>query len=291
MNSTMSRIRYNEDMQIPVIINDISETWVKRDWEAIVHYASDSFWAHTYEIFSAKESSVTQDGSISFSQAFILFDNFFSKLSEEMGYQKKISNYHHEIETYPDGFFGIYLEELPEISLYIDFIHQIFTVSCPDYGGDKDFKSFQVVSGLSWLQECFNYLPLWKAHKNTLTEKFFLDTKNVVVSMISVKTLVESFCKQKKCNYKIVQYYTESEIIVITPEDLFYYIKIYHKPFLQDPYLLINILDNPQEKQLQDKIDCQIMRGEIAEMKEAFEAGFYSAKKAGQIEEDSNFLF
>ena len=64
---------------------------------------------------------------------------------------------------------------------------------------------------------------------------------------------------------------------------MFYYIKIYNKPFTQTPKLLMSFFNNPHEEEITDKLICRIIKGPKKKLKKAFERGFYAIKEAGKI--------
>ena len=247
---------------------------VDNDWNCFIHDTAETLWAKIFKNFSAQESEIVQDTTISISQVIKNLNKYYSTLAKEKKCQKIIDNYR-------EGWFAIYLEDGSSIAINIDLLDQSFWVVAPvNY---KNFKPSEWKLGLAWLQESIKYSPEWEVRKKTLVKNFYLNFKGALISINSIKTFVKSFFYKKGLNYKMIQFYFESEIIFETSNHLFYYIKIYNKPFTQTPKLLISFLNNPHEEEITDKLICRIIKGPKKKLKKAFERGIYSIKEAGKI--------
>ena len=245
-------------------------------WDCFIYGAAETFWTKIYKNFSTQESEIVLDTTISISQVIKNLNKYYSTLAKEKKCQKIIHNYQ-------EGLFAIYLEDGSGITINIDLLNQRFCVLSP--ASDKNFKLSEWKLGLAWLQECIKYSPEWEARKKTLVKNFYLNFKGALISIISIKTFVKSFFNKNGLSYKMIQFYFESEIIFETSNHLFYYIKIYNKPFTQTPKLLMSFLNNPHEEEITDKLICRIIKGPKKKLRKAFDSGFYSIKEAGIIDD------
>ena len=256
------------------VLNKTRGVDVDQDWESFIHDAEETFWTKIYKNFSAQESERVRDTTISISQVIKILNKYYSTLAKEKKCKKIIDNYQ-------EGRFTIYLEDGSRIAINIDLLNQSFLVISP--ARHKIFKPSEWKLGLAWFQECIKYLPEWEVRKKTLVKNFYLNFKGALISIISIKTFVKSSFNKNGLNYKMIQFYFESEIIFETSNHLFYYIKIYNKPFTQTPNLLMSFLNNPHEEEITDKLICRIIKGPKKKLKKAFERGIYSIKEAGKI--------
>ena len=124
----------------------------------------------------------------------------------------------------------------------------------------------------------------WESFIHEAADKFYLNSKCAAIAIISIRSLVESFFTEKGLKYKMIQYFVETEIIFETQNHIFYYLKIYNKPFTQEPSLLINILNNPHKKEIADKLSCRIINFP-KEIESSFtETHFFTLKEVGKID-------
>ena len=262
-----------------IALASISEDDVALDWDSFIHDASNQFWSQPLKSQvesnnSVKEFEMALDTSITLPGAIRKYNTFFSNLAKENNVQKIIKNY-------GEGYFSINLKDYSDIYLNIDLMNKGFYVLYPDCGGNRDFSTSQWKLGIAWLQECIKSSLIWKAQKKSIEENIYINAKQVLIAITSLKTFVKSHCTLKGYKYAMVLYFFECEIIFETREQLCYYIKFYNKHFLQNPNLLISVLDNPHEEEITDVFTCKLL-GPWPENKKMYsfsENGFFTIKE------------
>lgn len=127
--------------------------------------------------------------------------------------------------------------------------------------------------------ECINnYLDIdvtiLEEVKRTLRERIFVNYKNSEIATASISSICNSYAKKSGMQCHIISCCLESEIIFYKNDmnfeiikDLFvddagkkilrmFQIQIYHKAFLREPALLIDILRNPRTIEIENTIKC-----------------------------------
>ena len=257
----------------------ISEHDVNRDWVSFIHCAADSFWSQIDSNFFEKKSCGIPYTSVSFEQVCKNLCAYLSSLAKEIKSKKDVQKFFYEGRLY------MYIEDFPQIEICINHLNQSFCVLEPSSTKIREFHTYQWKWGLEWLKECIKYLPLWETHKKLLFEKFYLNAKCVSISIISIRSLVKSVFAKEGVNYKMAQYYVESEIIFESLDHFFYYIKIYNKPFSKNPLLLIRFLENPHEEEISDMLNSKIISLPKGKGDSFNDYSFFALKDAAKIED------
>ena len=155
----------------------------------------------------------------------------------------------------------ILLEFIPyPINIYIDRIKGNYRLISPHIStGQTNYT--QCYKTIKLIQDSIDIdlSPLCK-ELTVFKDKFYINSKLVLIAQSSIKSLCFStFAKNNFTQPYINCEYLKSTIIFQTNDKTLYYIEIYHKPFLNDASLLINLLNNPHEEKITDKVSCQIL--------------------------------
>ena len=248
---------------------EISEDDIERELEWKIREVSSEFWKKTDENFVNKRRKMAYDSAINLTQAIGKLNAKLYKVAKENDLRKQVT-------CFQDNKI-IQISLLPySITTYIDKEKGIFSISAPHIStGQFDYPQWK--DALQFIQDCMNIdlSPLEKKVK-IIKEKFYLNQKNVLIVSNSIKSLCETIFSKKDWKYQINHKALESEIIFETSSQQFFYVSIYHKPFINNASILLNFINNPHEEEIVDIANCQLLEGEVLEMEKAIKESFYS---------------
>ena len=215
----------------------------------ILYQISVDFWEQVFNALLNKQKNCKQDLDISPQQAIIT-------LQREI---KNLAKTNHLICTIFPHNEHFYLSLLPyPIYIGIENNTGCSSVSAPNIK-TIHFNHTQCRNTLLWIQ---NYIELditpLEEKKKLVREKIYLNFKNVQIVPNSIFFLCNSFLeKEPMIDWSIHQTSLKSLIHFEKDECGSYDIEIFHKPFSENPSILINQLTNPHEETIEYKIVCR----------------------------------
>ncbi len=261
---------------------DLSESNVKIEFDFKVRELSYVFWKKIDAELITKRQYQTVETEITFEQAVLQFGMSLHKISKEYDLLKIVSNPQDDI---------ISVSLLPySIIAYIDRAKGSFSILAPHVSPwEADYTQWK--SALDFIQVYLDVdlSPLEKEVQE-IKNKLYLNAKAALIVGTTIKSLCDSFLPKKNWDYQLDQQCLKSEIILKTSEGIFYDIEMYHKPFANDAKLLIDLLNNPHEEFIPDTVSCQILAGNLKEMKAAIKESFFRIKQISKTIQSSHVM-
>lgn len=250
---------------------NFTEEEINRELEWKIRDVSSVFWKKIDENLVDKRKNLFSDSAITLTQAIGKLNAKLYKVAKENDLRKQVTCFQDnkiiQISLVPHS-----------ITTYIDKEKGTFSISAPHIStGQFDYQQWK--DALQFIQDCMNIdlSPLEKKVK-IIKEKFYLNQKNVLIVSNSIKSLCETIFSKKDWKYQINHKALESEIIFETSSQQFFYVSIYHKPFINNASILLNFINNPHEEEIVDIARCQLLQGNISEMEKAIKESFSRIK-------------
>lgn len=217
----------------------------------IIYHISGEFWKQAYEALLRKQKTYEPGQDIPARQTIAELRKDIRALAKEN--QLKCNAFSHNEHFY------ISLVPYP---IYIGIERETgdFSISAPHIS-TKHFSHSEYKSGIKWIQDYIDIdiKPL-TLKTEAVREKFYLNTKSSEIVATSIKALCETVFEKDSLEYKLHQSRLKSCITVTAKDKTNYEIDIYHKPFVSDATILINLLNNLHEEDIEDVIHCFIVQ-------------------------------
>ena len=215
--------------------------------ELIYHLAGE-FWKQAYYKILVMQNEIIPDDNISKKDA-------ISQLRKELKSLAKENKLKHSAFSHNEHY---YISLIP-FPIYVGIEKQTgnFTVSAP-HVSSRSFTYSEWKAGIKWIQDYINIdvKPLTERTAK-IRETFYLNTKTSEIVKSSIKALCDSMLSQTHWVHELNQNRLKSEITIHNDSDGSYEIVIFHKAFSEDSSLLLNLLKNPHEERIEDKVWCR----------------------------------
>lgn len=173
-----------------------------------------------------------------------------------------------------------YISLLPcQIHVMIDKETGCFSITLPHFN-PKQFFYYEWQAGLQWIQDYLNIdLLILEEKKQNLKAMMYINSKTAEIAMTSIRSLCEKQAEKLNAKYRVqsswlmsnISFYREEntyepdgikdnndyEFKEISKTELFH-IVISHKSFVNDPSILINLLENPHDMIIENTVNCKI---------------------------------
>ena len=213
----------------------------------IIYRISGEFWKEAYNSLLYKQKDYECDQELSVGEAISRLKNGLQELAKNN--RLKCTGFSHNDHYYMS---------LVPFPFYIGIEKTTgdFSISAPHIS-TQHFEHGNYKAGLKWIQDYIDIdlKPLIQKNES-VREKFYLNKKSGEIVSTSIKALCESVFAKKFWTYKLNQKRLKSNIVFQTSDKDVYEIEIFHKPFASDASLLINLLNNPCEMKIEDKVCC-----------------------------------
>ena len=213
----------------------------------IIYRISGEFWKEAYNSLLYKQKDYECDQELSVGEAIFGLKNGLQELAKKN--HLKCTGFSHNDHYYMS---------LVPFPFYIGIEKTTgdFSISAPHIS-TQHFEHGNYKAGLKWIQDYIDIdlKPLIQKNES-VREKFYLNKKSGEIVSTSIKALCESVFAKKFWTYKLNQKRLKSNIVFQTSDNDVYEIEIFHKPFASDASLLINLLNNPCEMKIEDKVCC-----------------------------------
>ena len=213
----------------------------------IIYHISGEFWKKAYYELLRKQGTYEPGEEISAKQAIPELRRAIRDLAKEN--QLTCNSFSHNEH--------FYMSLIPfPIYIGIEKVTGDFSVSAPHIS-TKHFSHSEYKRGLKWIQDYINVdiTPLTEK-TSSVQEKFYVNTKTAEIVKTSIKALCETVLGNVCKKYSLEQSRLKSQITLQASEKECYEIEVYHKPFTMESELLIDLLNNPREMQVEDKVSC-----------------------------------
>lgn len=216
----------------------------------IIYHLHGEFWKQAYKSLLGKQMSYELVQDISYRQAINEFTKDIKILAKKNQLKYRVFSHKEHI----------YITLIP-YPIYIGISRDTgdFSISAPHLI-TKHFSYSEYKRGINWIQDYIDIdtNPL-KEKTKCVREKFYLNSKNSEIISTSIKVLCESILGKKDLNYELNQTLLRSKIMVDTKKNAVYEIEVYHKPFLNDVSLLIDLLNDLHEEKIEDVLSCELL--------------------------------
>ena len=249
--------------------DEITEDDIERELTWKIREVSSEFWKKTDENLMNKRRNMISDSDVTLTQVVGKLNTKLYKTAKEYGLRKQIT-------CFQDNKI-IQISLVPySITTFIDKEKGTFSISAPHIStGQFDYTQWK--DALQFIQDCMDIdLSTLEKEVNIVKEKFYMNQKNILIVSNSIKSLCDTIFPKKDWKYQINHKALESEIIFETSARQFFYVSIYHKPFINNTSILLNFINNPHEEEIVDIASCQLLEGEVFEMEKAIKESFYS---------------
>ncbi len=213
----------------------------------IIYRIAGEFWKQAYYSLMSKQKIYEPVSNLS-------GHNVIGELQKEIKLLAKENNLKFSAYSYNEHF---YITLIP-YRIYIEIENELgdFSISTPHIN-TRHFTYTNYKAGLNWIQDYIDIdiKPLTEKIE-AVRENFYLNTKLSEIATESIKSLCDSILGKKYQSYKLHQSHLISSIIFQADDKSVYEIEIYHKPFSEDASFLIDILNNPREVQIANKLNC-----------------------------------
>ena len=213
----------------------------------IIYHISGEFWKQAYDALFRKQKTYEPGQDIPVRQAISELRKDVRALANKN--QLKCNAFSHNEH--------FYMSLIPfPIYIGIEKATGDFSVSAPHIS-TKHFSHSEYKRGLKWIQDYINIdiSPLTEK-TSSVREKFYVNTKTAEIVKTSIKALCETVLDKDCKDYSLQQSRLKSDITLQASKKECYEIEVYHKPFTSESELLIDLLNNPREMQVEDKVSC-----------------------------------
>lgn len=171
-----------------------------------------------------------------------------------------------------------YISLLPcQIHITISRETGCFTISLPHFN-PKQFFYYEWQTGLQWIRDYLKIdLFILEEKKQILKETIYVNSKTAEIAISSIKSICKIHAEKLGVKTRIRYSWLFSEITFYREENAYepdgikdknvydfktirkialFQIEIYHKAFINNPSLLIDLLENPHEIKINYKVNC-----------------------------------
>ena len=219
----------------------------------IIYRISGEFWKQAYYSLLRRQKDYAPDPDISIDKAIFELRRGIRNLTiiKKMKCNMFSHNEHYYMSLTP---FPIYVG--------IEKDTGDFSISAPHIS-TKQFKYSEYLGGIKWIEDYMNIdlTPLSQRRKD-IYKKFYLSEKSSEIAKTSIQALCESILGKTDTDYTLHQYRLTSEIIICPKPGQAYEIMLYLKPFLENPSVLTELLNNPHEIKIDDVLSCGLIEDE-----------------------------
>lgn len=241
-----------------IALYNYNTTMITRDESCIelneiIYHITGKFWKQTGNSLLLQISNEEEDVTITIKQSIKLFSKELHILAKRNHLTCKRTTHNSRL----------YFSLIP-FPIYIGIDKSIGEISVKTpHINTKHFQYSKYKTALKWIQNYINIdeRPLLN-QISTAKEKYYINKKTSEIIQTSVKSITSVILGKKEINYKLKQYRLRSEIFIEASDCYVFKIDVYHKAFSQDSSLLINLLNNPHEEHIEDKIHCCLMEKE-----------------------------
>ncbi len=246
---------------------DYREGNPEEELENIVRKFIKDFWNGKNKEFLEKHNANIQDLEITAQDAVFMLRKEIRNLAHanNLGCTFLSQAEHYYITLYPC-----------QIHVTIGKDTGCFSIALPHFN-PKQFFYYEWKTGLQWIQDYLNIDLYILEEKQDLKEMIYVNSKTAEIAISSIKSICKIHADKRGVKTRIRYSWLNSEITFYKEENTYepegikdknvynlntirkvglFQIEIYHKAFINNPSLLINLLEHPHDMEIKYMVNC-----------------------------------